>query len=193
MYQRFTDQEKNKKILKSVFVNYSGVGLVLAVSMLMLWEYNTKGYVSVKYHKFYGEQAKEIAWLTLFASLSMFIYFTLSTIKNLKKKSARDEYFNQIIESQDLICADCLYVAKHKGAGEVTCPNCGSDNVEELSGFFKRYPEKKIIDNKLNDNIAGIKSADDSSLFLGLAIFLALLGPTFIAYIVYILIINPGK
>ena len=192
-----TNNDKIKKILKAAFYNYLLVGAFVTFSILLYWEYQTKGFITTRYHISYGKDAETIVWLTIFSTITMFFYCTFLTIKNLNNKASRDQYYKDIIGSNPLICADCLEVNDIQIKDEFICLQCGSNNIEILSGFFERHPEKKefeptikvppvTIKKSAKLNIALPVTGKDAISLNGVflyAILLVLAGPALIAYV----------
>ncbi len=135
----------SKKVLKSLFSTYGPAGLLLLMALLSAWEYKTKGFISAKGYRFYGEEGRTIAWLTLLVASGGFIYYTILSFIKLRNAQARKQYVTEIDEEPKyLICLRCCKPFLNEQTGKnPSCPLCKGTEIEELSGFFERHPEKK--------------------------------------------------
>ena len=199
--QEISSKEKYKKILKSTLSNFFFVGVLVTISILLYWEYSSKGSVTVHYHTSYGKDAELMVFATIICTLVLFIYTTFLTIKNLTNQDARDKYYKEIIAAKPLICADCLEVNKLHVEEKFYCLQCGSKNIEILSDFFERHPDKKIYESTFDTptevkkrtkrklpklTIALPVSGKDAISLNGVflyAILLVLIGPALIAFV----------
>jgi len=138
-------KKSSKKILKSILSGYAIVGLLLLVAAMSAWEYKTQGYISVKGYRIYGEEARTTAWLISMVSLGALIFMTTLSFINLRNRRERESYLKELAEQPNtLICPHCCepFLAVQT-LEPISCPKCGRTDIEELEGYFDRYPERR--------------------------------------------------
>ena len=109
-----------------------------------LWEYETRGYVSVYGHTFYGADARIVAWLPFLGSLGFLVFYTLLLLLRLRTRAERERYAKEIPdEPAKMICVRCCEPFFVSAEEPASCPKCRSTEIEELSGFFERHPDKR--------------------------------------------------
>jgi hypothetical protein len=135
----------NRQILKSLLFVYSWVLLFFFGAALSVWEYKRWGYIVAKGYPFYGEEARTMILFTVVASVMAFVWCSYWTIRKLRNPEERQRYLEGIRRSKFFICPRCCEPFRPLASEQepTCCPKCGGTDVEELSGFFKRHPEKK--------------------------------------------------
>ena len=138
-------KKSSRKILKSALSGYAIVGLFLLLAAISTWEYKTRGYISPRGYRIYGEEAKTITWLITMVSLGALIFMTTLLFIRLRNRRQRENYLKELAEQPDtLICPHCCEPFLAVQTTEpISCPKCGHTDIEELEGFFDRHPERR--------------------------------------------------
>jgi hypothetical protein len=77
--------------------------------------------------------------------LGVFVYYTSLLLLRVRNKEERELYSKTLPdEPRRLICLRCSepFFAE-PDENLPLCPKCGSSEIEELSGFFERHPDRK--------------------------------------------------
>ena len=132
----------SSKLFKSVLINFLFIGLCLFIGLILLHEYKSTGCIRVKYLDICGEDAKTTSHLILLVTFSALGYFVFLVIRTFANPEKRRYYTTKTGKKTYFICSKCQEIVEAENSDGLSCPKCNNTKMEELSGFYKRHPDK---------------------------------------------------
>jgi hypothetical protein len=135
--------QRGNAVLKSLLRELILPGCVTLIAILFYREYERTGGLS-PYGDLtvYGNDARiAIVAVILMAGLYN-AYFVLKVATLIMNPKKRQEYASNLSGVKYWICAACCRTFRKKEARRM-CPLCHSTDIERLSGYFERHPERK--------------------------------------------------